>query len=526
MTSLNLFQPAQLRALAAAALLAACGAAQAGNCTAPIVNGQLYTIANYGSGKVLDVVAGSTQAGAEIQQWGAGGTTNQQFYARNLGNGYWSIQGRQSGLMLDVASAALNDGARILQWTSNGNTNQQWQLKQSTTGAYNIVARHSGKSLTVADANSGARAYQSTDTASATQRWYFNPVSGGCGSTPDGFAAQPGSDGLATTTGGGTATPQVVSSCSALVSALTSSAPAVVQIAAGTTIDCRTAARAQTACAISCPSNQDPGKIFYRIPVGTQTCTELGSATNALSNRTRNETGITVNSNKTLTGLGAGARLIGASLNLSNARNVIVRNLTIENINPGLVEAGDGITLNNSSHIWIDHVRFNLISDGHVDIQNSKNVTLSWNRFDGSNPAVCGSQHHYTNAVTNSQVTLHHNFWNKTSGRNPKLDGSATRAHLYNNYWLDITYFAVNANNGAQARIEASYFANSSRPHWTEGSGLIDANMASNRYTGISATDPYRNTGARVFGDISLYAYRLDPVDQLPAQLSAGTGPR
>jgi len=203
-----------------------------------------------------------------------------------------------------------------------------------------------------------------------------------------------------------------------------------------------------------------------------------------------------------------------------------VRNLTLENINPGLIEAGDGITVNNASHIWIDHVRFNLISDGHVDIQNSKNVTLSWNRFDGTNPAVCGNQHHYTNAVSNSQVTLHHNFWNKTSGRNPKLDGAATRAHLYNNYWLDVTYFAINANNSAQGKIEGNYFANASRPHWAEATGLLDANIASNRYTGISATDPYRHTGARVFGDISLYRYTLDPVDQLPAQLSAGAGPR
>ncbi|UUZ56960.1 hypothetical protein LP419_19815 [Massilia sp. H-1] len=154
-------------------------------------------------------------------------------------------------------------------------------------------------------------------------------------------------------------------------------------------------------------------------------------------------------SNKTLQGLGQDARLIGASLNLSKAKNVIIRNLAIENINPGLVEAGDAITLDHASHVWIDHVRFNLISDGHVDIKNSQNVTLSWNRFDGINPAVCGSQHHYTSAIVDSRVTMHHNFWNKTSGRNPKLDGAATRVHLYNNVWQDITYFAINARRCA-----------------------------------------------------------------------------
>lgn len=515
-----------LQSCLAALVLCASGAVKAANCSAPVLDGQLYTIASTASGRVLDIVAGSAQPGAEVQQWGYSGSAHQQFYVRSLGNGYWSIQARHSGLMLDVASAGLQDGARILQWSSNGNTNQQWMLKKSTTGAYNVVARHSGKSLTVADGNSGSRAYQATDTAAGTQRWFFNPASGVCGGAADGFAGQAGSDGLATTTGGGSAAPVVVGSCSALATALRSTSAAVIQVAANTTIDCRTAARVQHACPIACPSNQDPGKTFYRIPVGTQTCTELGSSSNALTRRTRNETGITVASNKTLVGLGAGARIIGASLNLSNARNVIVRNLTLENVNPGLIEAGDGITVANASHVWIDHVRFNLISDGHVDIQNSKNVTLSWNRFDGTNPAVCGGKHHYTSAISNSQVTLHHNFWNKTSGRNPKLEGSATRAHLFNNYWLDVSYFAVNASNGAQARIDGNFFANSSRPHWAEAGGLIDANIASNRYTGVSASDPYRHTGARVFTDITMYPYALDAVDQLPAVLGSGTGPR
>lgn len=506
------------------ALAMSAATAQAGNCTAPPTDGQLYTIQNLASARVLDVTAASSQAGAAIQQWGYGGGQHQQFYVRSAGNGYWSMHARHSGQLLDIAGAGTQDGAALLQYPANGGTNQHWLFKKSGTGAFNIIARHSGKSLTVADHASGARVYQAADTASGLQRWFFNPVAGGCG--PDGFAAQSGPDGLATTTGGGNAAVVRVDSCSALTSALQSATPAVVQIGAGTTIDCRTAPRSQSACAIACPSYQDPGKTFYRIPVGTQTCKELGSSTDARYSRSRNESTVRVASHKTLVGMGAGAKLVGASLNLSNAKNVIVRNLTLENINPGLIEAGDGITLNNSSHIWIDHVRFNLISDGHVDIQSSRNVTLSWNRFDGANPAVCGGQHHYTNGVSNSQVTFHHNFWNKTSGRNPKLEGAATRAHLYNNYWLDVTYFAINASASAQAKIEGNFFANSSRPHWNDGNGLLDANMASNRYTGRSATDPYRHTGARVFGDITLYPYTIDAVDQLPAQLGSGAGPR
>lgn len=509
--------------LSAGALVLVCGHAGAANCTAAPVAGELYSILNLGTGKVLDVTGGSTQAGTQLQQWGYAGSSNQQFYVRSAGNGYWNLVAKNSGMLADVQARSTAEGAAVIQSASNGGTNQQWQLKQSTTGAYNIVAVHSGKSLSVADANSGSKIYQATDTASGNQRWFLNPVSGTCGGTA-GFAHTSGPDGLATTTGGGAAAPVTVTSCSALATALKSTAAAVVQIPANTTIDCRTAARTQMACPVACPTNQDPGKYTYRIPVGTQTCTELGSSSNALQARSRNETRISIASNKTLVGMGSGARILGASFDLSGVKNVIIRQVAIEDVNPGLVEAGDGVTVNNSSHVWIDHVTFKLISDGHVDIQNSRNTTLSWNRFDGVNPAVCGSQHHYTNMVQDSQVTLHHNFWDRASGRNPKLSGTATRAHLFNNYWLNITYFAITAGEGAHAKVEGNFFANSAKPHWNGGTGLIDANLASNRYTGISATDPERDTGQKVFGDVTMYPYSLDPVDNLPALLSAGAG--
>ncbi len=510
--------------LPVAASLTLASNTQAANCTASPVSGQVYSIINLTSGKGLDIPGASTTAGTQIQQWGYTGGSHQQFLLTDLGNGYWSITARNSNLLLDVSGASKNDGASVVQWSTTGGTNQQWQLKQSTTGAFNIVSRNSAKSLTVADSNSGSKLYQQTDTASGFQRWYLNPVSGSCGNSVSGFASQSGTDGLSTTTGGGSTSPITVTSCSTLTTALQSTSTSVVQFDG--TIDCRTASRTQVACPIACPSYQDPGKTFYRVPVGAQTCTELGSTSNATVNRTRNETSIKVKSNKTLVGLSKNARIIGGSLDLSDSQNIILRNFSIENINPGLIEAGDGVTLSNSSHIWIDHVGFALISDGYTDIKNSENVTLSWNHYNGYNSAVCGNQHHYTMLIQDSQTTLHHNFFDRASGRNPKTNGTSARIHLYNNYWLDITYFAINADEAAQVKVEGNYFANSAKPHWNAGNGYIDANIASNRYTGISATDPDKDTGSSVFGDIKLYSYTLDNVDNLPSQLSGGTGPQ
>lgn len=523
-------------ALGKAALWLGCGlslalfstSSQASNCTQMPVSGNLYSIVNFGSGTVVDVANRSTVAGANVMGWDNLGGSNQQFYLRDAGNGYWTIQAAHSGMNLDVLNFSTANGGNIIQWNATGTANQQWLLKQSTTGAFNVVSRHSGKSLTLAGGSRGANIYQNSDEANSSQRWYFNPVNTPCGQgNADGFAGQPGRDGSPATTGGGSSPATVVRTCAAMIAALNKTEPAVVQIPDNLTIDCRTAPRQQAACAVSCPSYQDnPAKFSYRVPVGTQSCTSLGATSNKLVNRTRNETTINVRSNKTLIGLGRNSRVSGASFNLSNSRNVIIRNLTIDDVNPGLVEAQDGITLNNSAHIWLDHLRMRQISDGHVDISNSRNVTLSWNQFDGYNTAVCGNQHHYTSMIQDSQVTLHHNFWNNVSGRNPKMSGAATRGHLYNNHWRNVTYFAVSVDSGAQAKLEANFFENSAKPHWNQSTGLIDGGVESNRYTGISAMDLYKDTGNIVLGDTPRYFYSLDNVDALREILSAKSGPR
>ncbi|MEU1590492.1 RICIN domain-containing protein [Micromonospora sp. NPDC005710] len=87
-----------------------------------------YTLRYTASGKVLDVNAGSTTAGLQLQQWSANGGTNQMWYLRPTGDGYYTIVARSSGLAADVSAASTSDGAQVVQWTVNGGTNQQWQF--------------------------------------------------------------------------------------------------------------------------------------------------------------------------------------------------------------------------------------------------------------------------------------------------------------------------------------------------------------------------------------------------------------
>ncbi len=430
-----------------------------------------YELVNVGSGMCLDVPGGSSEKGVNMQQWGCWGADNQKWNLSDQGDGSFAIINKASGLALDVNGASTVNGARIIQWAWWGGDNQKFELNGATFSGPGEVS---------------------------------------------GFASVY-SHGMNTTTGGGAATPTVVTSCNELEYALEDSTARVVEIPSGTTLDCRTSGTNLQACEIDC-GGWDPGKVFWRVPVGNQTCDDLGGGT--LVWKTRYDRRIDINSNKTLVGAGSGATLEGVSLSVNNVSNVIIRNLTISEVNPDLVEAGDGVGLENAHHVWIDHCRFSMISDGYFDIRNSDSVTVSWNHIVGKNPYVCGGQHHYIGFADSSTVTYHHNYFDAPSGRNPKVTGSSD-VHVYNNYYKDVSYFCLSAATGGEALVEGNLYDDSRYPHWSEG-GSIEANA--NVYLGTSADDGQkRDGGANVFSPA--YTYSLDNANDLPTIVTSGVGP-
>jgi pectate lyase len=56
------------------------------------------------------------------------------------------------------------------------------------------------------------------------------------------------------------------------------------------------------------------------------------------------------NHNKSIIGVGKGAEITGAGISIVNATNVILRNFAIRKI-----VNNDGITIQNSTRVWIDH---------------------------------------------------------------------------------------------------------------------------------------------------------------------------
>ena len=130
--------------------------------------------------------------------------------------------------------------------------------------------------------------------------------------------------------------------------------------------------------------------------------------------------------------LGAsGAKLVGCGLNIKNAKNVIVRNLTFDDWDD------DAINVETSTNVWIDHNTFFTGYDGSVDTKRGSDyVTISWNHFDGQdkNSLVGHSDDNGSQDRGKLRVTYHHNWFDGTNQRNPRVR-FGNPVHVFNNLY-------------------------------------------------------------------------------------------
>ncbi len=157
------------------------------------------------------------------------------------------------------------------------------------------------------------------------------------------------------------------------------------------------------------------------------------------------------------------AELKNISLNIRDYSNVIVRNLKMHEA----FYPDDDLTIDNCHHVWIDHCEFYSkigpgigvdTYDGLLDIKKgSRNVTVSWCYFhDHMKTLLIGHSDNNGEQDVNLEVTMHHNWFSNTDGRNPSLRFG--KVHYFNNYLENITDYGFAVRNGAHAKIENCHF--------------------------------------------------------------------
>jgi pectate lyase len=290
---------------------------------------------------------------------------------------------------------------------------------------------------------------------------------------PVGFGAQ--------ATGGAGAKPTVVNTWEELQGlASDPSAPAVILLPESA-YDFRDTPRAQPVCPSTC--SNDATKVEYTVLTGTQTCAA------ALVPSTLDDHVLTLGSNKTLVGLGRGARLRGVSFDLGSNRNIVLRNLAVYGVNPDLLQADGAFTLAGASQVWIDHATTKWISDGFLDASaNTEDITVSWVHFDGASAQTCSGEHTRASDLSDTTATVHHCFFDHVQTHAPKANGSLARVHLFNNLLGDIPGYAVGSTCGAQVLMEGNTLQRVATPTERDTClnsttpGLISAPAGSNFY--------------------------------------------
>jgi len=233
---------------------------------------------------------------------------------------------------------------------------------------------------------------------------------------------------------------------------------------------------------------------------------------------------VTVVADKSIIGAGSTAEITGGGLQLGTTtrpgNNVIIRNLRFSGADDDSISVTNG-----AHHVWIDHNEFLPAADGSLDIKRrSTYVTVSWNRFRGTDKTMLlGHSDNYPDDVGYLRVTYHHNYFDGTNQRHPRVRFGEP-VHVYNNYYRDIGLYGIASTENAGVVAEGNYFENVAFPCHSV-SGYAESNpgrlvQRANAFVNSGACE----AGGTVTEPSAFYAYRLDPASAVPSLVTAGAG--
>ncbi|MFF3484605.1 polysaccharide lyase family 1 protein [Streptomyces sp. NPDC002701] len=234
------------------------------------------------------------------------------------------------------------------------------------------------------------------------------------------------------------------------------------------------------------------------------------NGTIALSSMTK------VASNKTIVGVGTAGKITGSGLNVANANNVIIQNLSFSGSND------DAINVQYSTKVWIDHNSITGAKDGAVDIKRaSTNITVSWNRTYGQdkNMLLGHSDDNSGEDTGKLKVTYDHNWFDGTNQRNPRVR-FGNPVHVLNNYFSNIGSYGVASTENAGVLVEANYFENTEDTyHLGEGDSGPGSLVARNNHL-------VNSTAGQTGGSVASipYSYTAESASSVKASVTAGAG--
>ena len=121
---------------------------------ADITDGGIYTIKTaLDTTKSLDIAAGSTAAGANLQIYSSNGSNAQKFIINKNDDNTYTIYVYGSGMALDVKGAGKTNGTNVWQYTANDSVAQNWYIVANDDGTYSFKSAISGLYLDVASAS-------------------------------------------------------------------------------------------------------------------------------------------------------------------------------------------------------------------------------------------------------------------------------------------------------------------------------------------------------------------------------------
>ncbi|MEV6420978.1 polysaccharide lyase family 1 protein [Streptomyces sp. NPDC051662] len=233
---------------------------------------------------------------------------------------------------------------------------------------------------------------------------------------------------------------------------------------------------------------------------------------------------VDIGSNTTVLGVGSESGFTGGGLRVKESTNVIIRNLRISKP----IAPADGITVQKSTKVWIDHNAFSADRDhdkdhydGLLDITHaSDHVTVSWNTFkDHFKGSLVGHSDNNSGEDTGHlRVTYHHNQFSNVYSRLPSLRFGT--GHFYDNY-VQGADTACHSRMGAQLLVENNVFRDTkvavttNRSSDVDGYAVLRGNDLGGAATEVSRTGSFTTPP---------YSYTAEPASSVIASVTAGAG--